>query len=168
MSWASFEDFSVQIKADLNVSFFFFLPFPIYLHHAFLVFVCLIFLAIPQGMQCLPWQRAMLSLARLFATPWTIAHQAPLSMGIHQARILEWVAMPSSRGSLRPRDQTHISFGSPIVGKFFTTDPPEKLVSLCLFFLKKFRFGEGVKIDTCTQSTILTRIHYLIVFFLHL
>ena len=33
-----------------------------------------------------------------FATPWTIAHQAPLSMGILQARILEWGAMPSSRG----------------------------------------------------------------------
>ena len=27
-------------------------------------------------------------------------------MGILQARILEWVAMPSSRGSSRPRDQT--------------------------------------------------------------
>ena len=33
-----------------------------------------------------------------------IAHQAPLSMGILQARILEWVAMPSSRGSSQPRD----------------------------------------------------------------
>ena len=31
-------------------------------------------------------------------TPWTAACQAPLSMGILQARILEWVAMPSSRG----------------------------------------------------------------------
>ena len=29
----------------------------------------------------------------------TVAHQGPLSMGILQARILEWVAMPSSRGS---------------------------------------------------------------------
>ena len=28
-------------------------------------------------------------------TPWTVAHQAPLSMGILQARILEWVAFPS-------------------------------------------------------------------------
>jgi len=27
-------------------------------------------------------------------TPWTVAHQAPLSMGMLQARILEWVAMP--------------------------------------------------------------------------
>ena len=39
-------------------------------------------------------------------TPWTIAHQVPLSMGILQARILEWVVMPFSRGSSRPRDQT--------------------------------------------------------------
>ena len=27
-------------------------------------------------------------------------------MGVLQARILEWVAMPSSRGSSQPRDQT--------------------------------------------------------------
>ena len=31
-----------------------------------------------------------------------VAHEAPLSMGILQARILEWVAMPSSRGSSNP------------------------------------------------------------------
>ena len=29
--------------------------------------------------------------------------------GIIQARILEWIATPSSRGSSQPRDQTHIS-----------------------------------------------------------
>ena len=29
--------------------------------------------------------------------------------GILQARILEWVAMPSSRGSSQPRDGTHVS-----------------------------------------------------------
>ena len=29
--------------------------------------------------------------------------------GIIQARILEWVAMPSFRGSSQPKDQTHIS-----------------------------------------------------------
>ena len=29
--------------------------------------------------------------------------------GILQARILEWVAMPSSRGSSRPRDRTQVS-----------------------------------------------------------
>ena len=43
------------------------------------------------------------------ATPWTVAHQAPLSMGILWARILEWVAMPSSRGSSKPRDWSQVS-----------------------------------------------------------
>ena len=34
----------------------------------------------------------------LFATSLTVAHQAPLSMGFFQARILEWVAISLSRG----------------------------------------------------------------------
>ena len=40
--------------------------------------------------------------------------------GILQARILEWVAMPYSRGSARPKDQTHISYVSCIAVRFFT------------------------------------------------
>ena len=52
------------------------------------------------------------------ATPRTVALQAPLSMGILQARIVEWVAMPSSRGSSQPRDRTQVSL---IAGGFFTT-----------------------------------------------
>ena len=32
--------------------------------------------------------------------------------GILQARIMEWVAMPSSRGSSPPRDPTHVSYVS--------------------------------------------------------
>ena len=36
---------------------------------------------------------------QLFVTLWAVARQAPLSMGILQARTLEQVAMPSSRGS---------------------------------------------------------------------
>ena len=41
---------------------------------------------------------AVLSRVQLFETPWTVTHQASLSMGILQARILEWVAMPFSGG----------------------------------------------------------------------
>ena len=45
--------------------------------------------------------------------------------GILQARILEWVAMPSSRGSSLPRDWTHVSCMSPaLTGGFCTTVPP--------------------------------------------
>ena len=51
-------------------------------------------------------------------------HGPPGSVhGILQARILEQVAMPSSRGSSPPRDQTCISC---IAGGFFTTEPPGK------------------------------------------
>ena len=46
----------------------------------------------------------LLSLVRLFATPWTVAHQAPLPMEILQARMLEWVAIPFSKESSQPRD----------------------------------------------------------------
>ena len=35
---------------------------------------------------------------QFFANPWTVAHQAPLVHGMLQARILEWIAMPSSKG----------------------------------------------------------------------
>ena len=39
--------------------------------------------------------------------------------GILQTRILEWVAMPSSRGSSWPRDWACVSCGSCIAGGFF-------------------------------------------------
>ena len=51
----------------------------------------------------------------LFATLLILACQVLLSMdfsihGILHARILEWVAIPFSRGSSRPTDWTHISY----------------------------------------------------------
>ena len=68
----------------------------------------------------------LLSRVRLFATLWTVARQAPLSMGILQARILEWVAMLSSRGSSQPRDRTQVSH---IGGTFFTIRASRKALS---------------------------------------
>ena len=46
---------------------------------------------------------------RLFATLWIASQQAPLSMGILQARILKCIAMLSSKGSSQPRDHTQAS-----------------------------------------------------------
>ena len=42
-------------------------------------------------------------------------------LGILQARILEWVAMPSSRGSSQPRDQAHVSY---VAARFFISESP--------------------------------------------
>ena len=63
---------------------------------------------------CCVW---LLSCVQIFVTPWTVAYQLPPSMGILQARILEWVVMPFSRGSSQPRDQTQVSC---IAGGLFT------------------------------------------------
>ena len=48
--------------------------------------------------------------------------------GIIQARILEWVAMPSFRRSSQSRDETwtHVSCGSCTADGFFTAEPPEE------------------------------------------
>ena len=46
---------------------------------------------------------------QLFATLWTVAFQAPLSMGILQARILEWVGIPFSKGPSQPRNRIQVS-----------------------------------------------------------
>ena len=53
---------------------------------------------------------------------------------ILQARVLEWVVRPSSRGSSWPRDQTRISCGSCIASRFFATETPGKLRSKLVFF----------------------------------
>ena len=51
-----------------------------------------------------------------FVTPWTVAHQTPLSMGF-PGKNIEWVAIPFSRGSSWPRDWAQVSC---IAGRFFT------------------------------------------------
>ena len=65
-------------------------------------------------LQCCTWS---LSCVWLFAA--SVDHSPPGTSvhGILQARILEWVTIPFSRGSSQPRDQTHVSH---IAGKFFT------------------------------------------------
>ena len=49
-----------------------------------------------------------ISHVQLFATPWIVAPQAPLSMGILQARILERIAISYSRGIFPTRDRTRL------------------------------------------------------------
>ena len=67
----------------------------------------------------------------LFATLWTVACQALSVHRILQAKILEWGAMPSSRGSSWLRDQTCLSCGSHIAGRFFIAEQVGKYPS-CL------------------------------------
>ena len=54
--------------------------------------------------------------------------------GILQARILEWIAIPFSRGSSQPRDGTQVSW---LAGEFFTT---EALMRACASYYSLFLF----------------------------
>ena len=49
-------------------------------------------------------------------TPWTVVHQAPLSMRFPRQEYWSGLLYPFSRGFSRPRDQTQVSF---IAGRFF-------------------------------------------------
>ena len=84
-----------------------------------------------------------------FVTPWTIAPPGSSVHVISQARLLEWVAISSSRGSSQPRDRTCVSRVSRffrIAGRFFTNEPPGKpTYSLVRRYLWKltWRYSNG-------------------------
>ena len=59
----------------------------------------------------------------LFATPWTVAYQTPLSIGILQARILECMAMPSSRDLPNPGIEPR---SPPLQADSLSSEPPGK------------------------------------------
>ena len=72
-----------------------------------------------------------------FVTPWTAARQAPLS--ILQARVLEGVAIPFSRGSSQPRDRTCVA------GRFLITDLPGKFFLISGQFQTQMQNGTSIK-----------------------
>ena len=64
-----------------------------------------------------------LSRVRLFATPWIVAHQAPLSMGFPRQEYWSWLPFPST-GDLP--DPGIKPTSSALTGGLFTTEPPGK------------------------------------------
>ena len=86
--------------------------------------LCLVFWIYAMGIRILPSQHCVLKVKVLVAqTCPTLCNPMDCSPpdssvhGILQARILEWVANPSSRGTSWPRDQTQVSC---IARRFFT------------------------------------------------
>ena len=53
--------------------------------------------------------KSLQSCPTLSVIPWTITHQAPLSMGFFFWRTLEWVAVPSTMRFSPPRKWTRVS-----------------------------------------------------------
>ena len=86
----------------------------------------------PEGL-CIGLYVCTLCWVWLFATPQTVACQAPLSMRFPQAKILEWVAISFSRASSRTGIKT-TSLATPALACIFFTSwaTGEALELLCL------------------------------------
>ena len=62
-----------------------------------------------------------LGFSKVKVSQWCLTLCHPMNYTVHgilQARILDWVAFPFSRGSSQPRDRTQVSH---IAGRFFTS-----------------------------------------------
>ena len=70
---------------------------------------------------CAPWWCSLAQLCLILCYSMDCSPLSCFVHGILQARILEWVAVVSSRVSSWPRDRTHVSCVSAFARRFFTT-----------------------------------------------
>ena len=59
---------------------------------------------------------------RLFATPWIVAHQAPLSMGFSRQEYWNGLPFPSPGELPNPGFETMSLVSPALAGRFFTTN----------------------------------------------
>ena len=69
----------------------------------------------------------VLSCVQLFTTPWTIANQAPLSMKSSRQEYYSWLPFPLPGDLPDPGIKPASLVFPTLAGRFFTTEPPEKL-----------------------------------------
>ena len=87
-----------------------------------------------------------LCLVQLFETPGAVTLQGSSAHGILQERILEWLAMPFSRGSSQPRDQTLVSH---IGGRiFYRLEPPGKPMQSTRSKIRKGKSGAPKNLES--------------------
>ena len=68
----------------------------------------------------------VLSCVQLFSLPWTIAHQAPLSMEFSRQEYWNGLLFPPLGDLPDPGTETTSSESPAMAGRFFTTEPPGK------------------------------------------
>ena len=86
----------------------------------------------------------------LTVTPWTIAHQAPLSR-VSWPRILEWVAISFTTGSSHPEDWTWVSSTA---GRCFTIWATTKPNCFKAMLKQGFPGSSAGKKSTCNAGSI--------------
>ena len=68
----------------------------------------------------------LLSHAQLFVTPWTVAHQAPLFMGLSRQEYWSGLPCPSPRDLPNPGIEPMSLVPPALAGKIFTTETSGK------------------------------------------
>ena len=87
-----------------------------------------------------PWQvLSHFNHAWLFATLWTIAHQAPLSMGFSRQEYWTGLPCPPPGGSSWSRDRAHVSTSLALAGEFFTTSTTWEASGRFLYYKNALR-----------------------------
>ena len=93
----------------------------------------------------------------LVATPWTVAHQAPLTIGFHRQEYRNGLPFPSP-GDLPDRGIKPVS--PALAGRFFTGEPPGKP--------KDGLFYYAIKVIWPPLKSIGERVSLFLFCFLHL
>ena len=73
---------------------------------------------------CLPAH--LLSHVQIFVTTWTVAHQAPRSMGFSRQGYWSQLPFPSPGNLPKPRIKSMFPVARALEGRFFSTEPPGK------------------------------------------
>ena len=68
----------------------------------------------------------VLNLVQLFSTPWTVACQAPLSVGFSRQEYWGGLLVPSPKDLSDPRIKPTSPASPALAGRFLTTEPPGK------------------------------------------
>ena len=93
------------------------------------------------------------SCVQLFATPWTIAHQAPLSLEFSRQKYWSGLQFPSPGDCLDTRILFTFPASSTLAGRLFTTAPPyNSAIPLLGIYLKETK--AVIRKDVCTSTFI--------------
>ena len=89
-----------------------------------------------------------------FANPWTVARQAPLSMGFSRQEYWSGVLFPSARDLPDPGIEP---MSPALAGRFFTTEPPGKSCKIseagqALHFKKQLQSACSDSLASCVEK----------------
>ena len=82
---------------------------------------------------CVCTRTCVLNCVWLFAIPWTVAHQTPLSMEFSRQEYQSGLPFPTPGDLPDPGIEPTFPTSAALAGRFFTTVPPGKCIYICVY-----------------------------------